>query len=368
MKAKTIKKTIDEKVSDWLGSLPLELSEKISKKVVVTGGAIASMFLKEPVNDYDMYFKDIKTAILVSQHYCSKWIQDNEEGKRSDKVHSKLEPNLRLTFVEGSYNTYRDYFCKDTTVANDKLETLVVHPQDPAIESFLQARTDWEKCIRVEIFIKSAGFVGQNPDEEYDYFETRESGEAGDYIDNSLINTDVVASDNKNKYETVFMSSNAITLTDKVQLVIRFYGEPDQIHDTYDFIHATNYWTKETGLVTNTKALEALLAKELIYSGSKYPLASIFRTRKFIKREWSCHVGNFIKMALQLNEMDLNDPVVLEEQLTGVDAAYMYEIIRAVKDKQKKDPNFEFNSAYVCELVDRMMGLSGMNQEDDLVV
>ena len=110
MKAKTIQKTIDEKVSDWLGSLPLELSEKISKKVVVTGGAIASMFLKEPVNDYDMYFKDIKTAILVSQLYCNKWIQDNEEGKRSDKVHSKLEPNLRLTLAEGGYNTYRDYF------------------------------------------------------------------------------------------------------------------------------------------------------------------------------------------------------------------------------------------------------------------
>lgn len=366
MKAKTIQKTINEKVTDWLSSLPLELSEKISKNIVVTGGCIASMFLKENVNDYDMYFKDIKTAILVSQHYSKKWIKDNKEGKRADSVHSKLEPNLRLSFYEeDDFTKYSGYFSKDTSVINFKLKTITVHPEDDRLNTFLEDKTDWDKCSRVEIFIKSSGFVGVNPDEEYEYFESKESGGAGNYLDNSLVDTNKMNGQDKGKYETVFMSSNAITLTDKVQLVIRFFGEPDKIHDTYDFIHATNYWTSKGGLVTNNKALEALLAKELVYSGSKYPLASIFRTRKFIKRDWNCHVGNYIKMALQLNEMNLNDPVILEEQLTGVDAAYMYEIIRAVKNKQKEDPSFEFNSAYVCELVDRMMGVSGMNTEDD---
>ena len=364
MKAKTIQKTINDKVTDWLLSLPLELAEQINNKIVVTGGCIASMFLKEKVNDYDMYFKDIKTAILVSQHYCNKWIQDNEEGKRSESVHSKLEPNLRLSFEEEDFRTYSTFFSGAARTIYPTNQ-IIVHPSDEKLALFLASKSDWSKCTRVEIFIKSAGFVGNNPDEEYDYFEGREDGAAGEYLDNSLVDIDKMNADSKGKYETVFMSSNAITLTDKVQLVIRFFGEPDKIHDTYDFIHATNYWTKKTGLVTNQRALEALLARELIYSGSKYPLASIFRTRKFIKREWSCHVGNFIKMALQLNEMDLNDPVVLEEQLTGVDAAYMYQIIQAVKSKQKEDPTFEFNSAYVCELVDRMMGISGMNSDDD---
>lgn len=367
MKAKTIQKTINSKVTDWLSSLPLELSEQISKKVVVTGGCIASMFLKEKVNDYDMYFTDIKSAILVSQHYCNKWISENEEGKRSESVHSKLEPNLRLSFTtEDSFSKYCDYFTKDTSMVNFKTKNIVVHPKDEKLSLFLEDKSTWSECSRVEIFIKSSGFVGNNPDEEYDYFEGRESGEAGDYLDNSIVDVNKMNETGSGKYETVFMSSNAITLTDKVQLVIRFFGEPSKIHDTYDFIHATNYWTSKTGLVTNTKALEALLAKELIYSGSKYPLASIFRSRKFIKREWNCHVGNYIKMALQLNEMDLTDPLVLEEQLTGVDAAYMYEIIKAVKNKKKDDPSFEFNAAYVCELVDRMMGISGMNTDDDL--
>lgn len=259
-------------------------------------------------------------------------------------------------------NNSEGYTCQNKSGAIQ----YVVEPDLPELEELLESKKYWGKIERVEIFIKSAGFLGTNPDEEYDYFEQREYGSAEDYIDKTLI-SDSINNEDTGKYETIFMSSNAITLSDKVQLVIRFYGDPAEIHDTYDFIHATNYWTPTEGLVTNVKALEALLARELIYSGSKYPLASIFRTRKFIKREWGCHVGNYIKMALQLNEMDLNDPKVLEEQLTGVDAAYMYEIISAVKNKQKEDPSFEFNAAYICTLVDRMMGISDVEDLEDVL-
>lgn len=364
MKAKTIAKTINAKVSDWLLTLPLELAEKVNSKVVVTGGSIASMFLKEPVNDYDMYFKDIKSAILITQYYCNKWIEDNNSGKNG--VSKPLQPALRLTFE--NYQTRDKYLTMFPLGCSggDNTNTIIVPANCKGIDDFLVMKSDWVNCIRVEIFIQSAGFVGTNPDEEYNYFETSANPEdVGEYIDKTIMNEDSINKQDTGKYEIIFMSSNAITLSDKVQLVIRFFGEPSEIHDTYDFIHATNYWTKKEGLKTNVRALEALLAKELIYSGSKYPLASIFRTRKFIKREWNCHVGNYVKMAMQLNEMDLSDPVVLEEQLTGVDAAYLFQIIQAVKNKRKDDPTFEFNSSYICELVDRMMGLSGEELSDN---
>lgn len=100
MKARTISKTIDAKVKDWLKSLPLEVSEQIASKVVVTGGSIASMFLKEPVNDYDMYFRDIKAAIIVAQHYCKKWIEENDKQRASGNVVKEIVPCLRLTSSE----------------------------------------------------------------------------------------------------------------------------------------------------------------------------------------------------------------------------------------------------------------------------
>lgn len=372
MKKRTIQKVIEGKMLDWMNTLPVEIQEYVGSKIVVTGGCIASMFLREPVNDFDLYFKNIKAATMVARHYCIKWSQDNEVQRKAGHVVKDIEPVLRVTFSDedSDYKVVRKFLDKlDTDLSrvlngadHEGRTRAIIHPKDKALDELLES--GWYIMKRVEIFIQSQGFVGDNPDEEYDYFEGREVSAAEDFIDKSLATNEEGLNEKGEKYRTVFMSSNAITLSDKIQIVIRFFGEPSEIHDTYDFIHATNYWTKKEGLVTNTRALEALLAKELVYSGSRYPLASIFRTRKFIKREWTCHVGNFVKMAMQLNEMDLTQPDILEEQLTGVDAAYLFQIIEAVKEKRKDDPDFEFNSTYICTLVDRMMGESGQTAED----
>lgn len=373
MKANTIKKTIEAKVLDWMNTLPVEIQEYVGSKVVVTGGSIASMFLREPVNDYDIYFRNIKAVLMVTQHYCNKWIKDNDEQTKVGHISKNIVPMLRLTIDQGigtdKLNNLRGIFTHKSSNTHFPVDhsgsvRFVIHPQDEGLKTLMEESNYWNEIVRCEVFIQSQGFLGDNPDEEYDYFEGREPDAAADLIDKSLAVNEEGLNEKAEKYTTVFMSSNAITLSHKIQLVIRFFGDPDKIHDTYDFIHATNYYTKKEGLVTNTRALESLLSKELIYAGSKYPLASIFRTRKFIKREWSCHVGNFVKMAMQLNDMDLTNPYILEEQLTGVDAAYLYQIIRAVKDKRKDDPTFQFNSTYICTLVDRMMGQGGQSSED----
>lgn len=156
------------------------------------------------------------------------------------------------------------------------------------------------------------------------------------------------------KFEVKFLSENAITLSDKVQIVLRFCGTPEQIHSSYDFVHATNYWTYNTGVVTNKPALEAILARELIYRGSKYPLASIFRTRKFIQRGWSMHIGNYVMMAMQLNQLNLNNISVLKEQLTGVDALYLASLMKAIE--QSSEDGEVKSVEYVIELCTRLIG------------
>jgi hypothetical protein len=152
-------------------------------------------------------------------------------------------------------------------------------------------------------------------------------------------------------YRPVFMSTNAITLSNRVQIVIRFFGEPDQIHENYDFVHCTNYLTASNDkLVLKLEALEALLSKELRYVGSRYPLCSIIRLRKFIARGWTVNAGQILKMAMQLDDLDLKDVKVLEDQLTGVDSAYFCEVISKLREK---DPE-KLNSAYLVEIIDRM--------------
>lgn len=127
-------------------------------------------------------------------------------------------------------------------------------------------------------------------------------------------------------FAPIFLSSNAITLAGypyPLQIVLRFWGEPDAIHDTYDFVHCTNYWEMATGkLVLRPEAMEALLSRTLVYRGSLYPVCSIMRLRKFIRRGWRINAGQILKILLQVSGLNLRDRKVLEDQLTGVDAAY----------------------------------------------
>ena len=255
MKAKTIKAVIAKKMTEWWNSIEDEAVRNVAKKnTIVTGGCIASMLLKEQVNDFDVYFRTFEAAKQVAEYYVKRFDKDSGHGL------SVMIEGARIKI--GTEAGYRGETAGDVKTLADAGE----------IEDTYQAVQEGAEEI-----------------------------------------TDA-------SYRPVFLSTNAITLANRVQLVLRFYGEPEEIHKYYDFIHCTNYWKSwDHDLVLNQAALESLLSKELRYVGSKYPVCSIFRLRKFIKREWTINAGQILKMAYQVSELDLTDPKVLEDQLTGVD-------------------------------------------------
>lgn len=138
-------------------------------------------------------------------------------------------------------------------------------------------------------------------------------------------------------FKPVFVSSNAITLAGyphPLQIVLRFWGEPETIHGTYDFVHCTNYWEMASDKLTlRSEALEALLSRTLVYRGSLYPVCTIMRLRKFIARGWRINAGQVLKILLQVGELNLKDRKVLEDQLTGVDSAYFEQALRLAGKK-----------------------------------
>lgn len=198
---------------------------------------------------------------------------------------------------------------------------------------------------RIKVYIQSAG-VAKDDDYEYQDDEMKTNIEPNSDLENIPENP---------KYKPVYLSSNAITLSGKVQLVIRFYGEPNKIHENYDFVHCTNYWVSKTReLVLRPEALEAILNKELKYVGSKYPLCSIIRTRKFIQRGWSINAGQYLKMAMQLNDLDLKDIKVLEDQLVGVDSGYFMMLIDSLNKKKEQEPTWNIDNNYVASIIDKI--------------
>lgn len=300
MKVKSIKSILRKIHNDFVESIEDEEVRKLVRdNSIITGGSIASMLLKEEVNDYDYYFTNKETVLAVSNYFVDKFIDLNPQA------------SIKPSVIE-------------------------------------------EHNGRVRILVRSGGVVSENETDQYAYFEQQEPEVAGEYLE-QLMDTELIESEAKPKYRPVFLSENAITLSNKIQLVIRFYGDAEEIHSNYDFVHAMSWWRSKDGFLdTPNKTLQAILARELVYNGSKYPLASVLRTRKFIKRGWNINAGQYLKMVLQLNQMDLLNVEVLKEQLTGMDVAYFHQIIGQIESKQEDDSDFKLTSTYLVEVINRM--------------
>jgi hypothetical protein len=309
MKKKTINTVISNKFDEWLTSITDESVRKlVLENTIVTGGCIASMLLKEDVNDFDCYFTNKETVKAVAQYYVKQWNDANGD----------------------------DGYVLDGAIENE---------DNPEWKGGVAMNMSTD---RIKIIFESAGIA-------------KESGALEDQaeIEEWPDGKPVVDEESKPKYRPIYLSCNAITLSQKIQIVIRFYGDPDNIHQHYDYVHCTNYWLSKTReLILKQPALEALLAKELRYIGSKYPLASVIRTRKFIKRGWTINAGQYLKMAFQISELNLKDISVLEDQLTGVDVVYFNHLIEALQkhsEKQKEEGKiFNLEYSYLATIIDKI--------------
>ena len=280
MQVKTINKIIKKKMNAWTESLPEKLRKEVRDNTLVSGGCIASLFLQEPINDFDVYIMDIDVLLKLADHYArAKNVKVLDGRKRESYVKD-------LDYIDGETNLSLDVL---------RLKSL--------------------KDDQIKLDIPSEGYA-------YKLSEKQEK--------------------EKDKFRPVFFSQNAISLTDDLQIVLRFSGIAEEIHKNFDFIHATNYWTYKDGLVMNERALTSLLTRQLSYQGSLYPLTSIIRMKKFILRKWQINAGEILKIMFQISLLDLQNPIVLEEQLIGVDIAYFGMLIEYLNNSSESEWSSEF--------------------------
>lgn len=289
--AKSINRAIRAKMDAWLNTITDDdLRMRVRKELIVTGGCIPSFLLGEIPNDYDVYVKTHKTALDLATYYTTSFMLNND--------------SVQMDVM-------------------DEIDTL--------------------GRPRVRVQVKSDGIAiaddqnieDQEDLDEFQYIEPEDkpSKEFGD---------------------PVFISNNAISLKGGIQVIIRFTGDAEAIHKNFDFIHCFSWWSYKSGVVLNSESLEAILSKTLVYRGSLYPICSVFRSKKFIERGWKINAGQYLKMALQIHKLDLTNRHVLEEQLTGVDAAYFSRVISiAMKDKPD---DVEIEHDYLVTVLERLFG------------
>lgn len=322
-KPKTIRKVLATKIEDWLSSIEDQGVRAVARQnVIVTGGAIVSMLLGEPIKDFDIYFKTKAAALVVSRYYVEKF---------KEKYEAKYEVKVLESTVINRFGVSEDI---------------------------------------VEIFIASSGMVSTKEADQNDIdgYDMEGHGEHEQSVAELLKMSDdrraVDVKDDtaeKTRYSVSFMSSNAITLTDKIQLVTRFTGEPDAIHANFDFAHAmSSYDYANNKLVMPDFALQAILSRTLVYKGSLYPIASLFRMKKFLQRGWKISAGEILKIAVQVNQLELTNLSQLKQQLTGVDMAYLGAVMSYIEASKASAANngdeWILTEGYFIEVIDRVFG------------
>jgi len=324
MKAGTIKVLLRKKIKEWLNTIPdTTMRECFADNVIVTGGAITSYLLGEKPKDYDFYLRTYSSTLTAAIHYAHTFNRTN---------------NIR--------GIPYDVKVREETIENCK--------------GILEDR--------IVFFMQSAGVAAESQT-AYQYFESAPESETREFSDSlteahvdELVNhPDLVVGSldeelkgekQKEPYRPIFLTDNAVSLANKVQLITRFYGSPTEIHNNFDFVHAMCYYDYRSDyLHLPQEALLAILTKSLIYKGSLYPIASIFRIRKFLNRGWRISAGQMLKIMWQINSLKLDDPKVLREQLLGVDQAYMQQILGQLRDLK---PHEKIDGAYLMSVIDKI--------------
>ena len=151
----------------------------------------------------------------------------------------------------------------------------------------------------------------------------------------------------KRKNEFSFISKNAMSLDNGIQLIFRFVGQPEEVFSTFDYEHCKVAWqAKALGLTLGEttfygKSLDSLAKNELVYSGNtRFVLSALSRLNKFIKRGWGIAPSSLLSLAISASKVNWSDKHQLEEELLGIygiDPQVLTEILSLAQSDKKID-------------------------------
>lgn len=184
------------------------------------------------------------------------------------------------------------------------------------------------------------------------------------YFKNSLFAANLIKFlDEKNYLGRIFETSNAITYKNEngpnIQLIIHPLMMLDDVHDlinSFDYtICMGAYDFSEDEFILHDRFLEHLARKELYYNiKARYPIASLFRLHKFLKRGYTISGIEIIKLGLSINNINISDNRKLSEHINGIDVSILQDLCNCLNNTEEY--NFEkfidFIDQYTSEKLD----------------
>jgi hypothetical protein len=131
----------------------------------------------------------------------------------------------------------------------------------------------------------------------------------------------------------------------RYQLISAEFGLPGTIIQKFDFTMCMGAWRPETGeFILDDLFLKHVAQKRLCYNANGvYPICSLWRAAKFIKRGWRLPGIEAIKLALAINNIGIKDYGELKKQLMGIDTIFLAELTESLA--HKAEARYDFGEA-----------------------
>jgi len=184
------------------------------------------------------------------------------------------------------------------------------------MKNFLETITDDKvtKILKEKSYITGGCIPSMLMDEfvnDYDIYlyYTEDANIVRKYFESKRKNSGTCISEKQVKYEIKLITDNAINLSDKIQIITKFVGDPVFVTERFDWQHIKSWYDCNTCKLHLTSDVYQLVCeKELIYTGSDYPLSSLMRLKKYIKKGWNVSNSTILHIALDfvasINKME----------------------------------------------------------------
>jgi len=112
----------------------------------------------------------------------------------------------------------------------------------------------------------------------------------------------------------------------RYQLICAEFGSPEEIIAKFDFTCCMAAWDGKE-FCFGEYFLKHASQRRLVFNPSAgFPICSLWRAVKFIKRGWNLPAIEAIKLSLKINHIDIKDRSELKRQLLGIDTLFLKEL------------------------------------------
>jgi len=124
-----------------------------------------------------------------------------------------------------------------------------------------------------------------------------------------------------------------------------YMGSPGEVLTSFDFtICMGAYSFKEDKFYFYDNFFRNLACKELIFNiKASFPISSLFRLRKFLKKEYKISGCEIIKLGLSIEKLKIDTYVKLIEQLMGIDIAFLKDLIDTMNTCEFNNKTYDFD-------------------------